>query len=65
MVKYDFDNVDLAIIFIGLICLGFSVPHLLKGGNVSELSNLIGQCVLAIAALATGKQAGKNGNGTS
>lgn len=56
MKTFDFDNIDLAIIMIGIICVGFSVPHLMEGGSIAEVTNLIGQCVLAIAALATGKK---------
>jgi hypothetical protein len=59
MKTYDFDNVDLAIIFIGLIAVSFSVPHLLEGGSIADISSLVSQCILAIAALATGKVNGK------
>ena len=55
MKTYDFDNVDLAIIFIGIIAVSFSMPHLLMGGGIADISSLVSQCILAIAALATGK----------
>ena len=61
MKKYDFDNIDLAIIFVGLIAVSFSLPHVLMGGAIGDISSLVSQCVLAIAALATGK--GMNGRG--
>jgi len=55
MKKYDFDNIDLAIIFVGIIAVSFSLPHVLMGGVIADISPLVSQCVLAIAALATGK----------
>jgi len=57
MKKYDFDNIDLAIIFVGLIAVSFALPHVLKGGSIADISPLVSQCMLAIAALATGKAA--------
>ena len=55
MKTFDFDNIDLAIISVTLIAVSFSVPHLLTGGAIADITNLVSQCVLAVAALATGK----------
>ena len=59
MKTYDFDNIDLAIISITMIAMGFSIPHLIGGGSIADITSLVSQCVLAVAALATGK--GVNG----
>jgi len=47
----DFDNVDLAIIAIAIIC----IYAMYKGG----MENIIENCILVIASLATGKAINK------